>query len=225
MKKPFSFGLLLLFLFFCMGCNASSGNVHTEPGKLYEIRKTSVENAGNIYYPELVSTSIDTNQINASIKEALLAYLKENVADYGQDAVVSLDFSTPSHNGTLLCVLFEGTVVYPSAAHPTNLAFSVCVRIADGASICPTTLFQMDNDFFAAFRERLAVNPAPDQYDAVQWEQIAAYIGAYTNGDIEMLLNANPQGTLAIAEEGVTVLFPVPHAIGDYIKIPVSTDR
>ena len=122
-------------------------------------------------------------------------------------------------SNALLCILFEGVISAKEAAHPTDIAFSVCVSLKEEQIIDPTTLFEMGPEFFNTFREQLPIQNHNDRFDDAQWETVVSYINSYSNDELTQMICANPQETLAIQAEGIVVLFPVPRTIGDYVKI------
>lgn len=209
--------ILVLIIFCLSGCTSILSNADLA----YEI--TTIEDddtyVGEVRFPELVSASTDYGAVNQLIKETVHEQLEQLLAEGATDVSIQLDYSISISTNELLCILYEGMLSGETSAHATNFAFSVIISPAAKASVDPMTIFKPDAQWMLSFREQLLTNQNPERFSDEQWELVAEYIGSHTDEEIEEILARDLSKTIAFREDGVVVLFPTAHALGDYVKI------
>lgn len=190
----------------------------------YEIQTviddTTYKNS-TIKYPNITEEDADFSQVNKLIRDSVLQNISDIIGEDTKDTAITLNYSGVLINENLFGALFEGSVLKTSAAHPTNFAFSVHVSIKNEQVVDPLMLFEITPDFIRIFREQLHTQADADRFDKNQWKSVVAYLDSYSDDEIVEIIRTNTKETLSLQDSGVTVMFPVPHAIGDYIKISV----
>ena len=119
-----------------------------------------------------------------------------------------------------VCFLFEGLLYRESAAHPINVGFSICASLKETKLVSTKSFFTIDKNFVDSFLSQIKEQPADSKFSESEWSQITDYIEHYSNSDMLQILQSE-ECVFALEKDGVVVLFPVPHAIGDYLKISI----
>ena len=227
MKKIITLCLITFLLLNCVGCsknyedNTQTGNSTVYLFDIKPVVSNDINDASQIIYPRFVGNSTNWETVNKLIKQETEKQLKEMLTENYLNAVIKLDYTISFESDYLVCFLFEGMVSIENTAHPTNIAFSVCLSLTEPKILDPLTLVETDEEFFRTMRENVAINQNADRFSNEQWEGVAKYINAYSNEEIEEIIKTDSSKTLAVQPNGVLVLFPVPYALGDYIKIVV----
>lgn len=227
MKNIVTLCLIVFLLLNCVGCSENyedytqAGNGTVYSFDIKSVISNDVNAASQIIYPKLVGNSANLEAVNEMIMQETEMQLKEILAEEYLNAVIKLDYTILFENDYLICFLFEGMFLTENSAHPTNIAFSVCLSLVEAEILDPLTLVETDEEFFRTMRENLGINQNADRFSNEQWEIVAKYIDAYSNDEIEEIIKTDSSKTLAVQPNGVLVLLPVPHALGDYIKILV----
>ena len=229
MRRLIVFVLTFCLLLNCTACNLNLPNTEkqtipneTSAFSIQTIVDKETYPASSIAYPQLHSNSLNFIATNLLIKETLMCILDKVFADSNENSSVVLEYSASFENEKYFCVLFEGAVLNKNAAHPTNLGFPICISLLENRILDPTSLFALDDNFIAAFREELLNNQSTTRFDDEQWKNVETYIGSFSNNEILEIISANPAKTFSLQNNGVIVLFPVPHTLGDYVKIFVK---
>lgn len=209
---------IMVLLIFCLsGCTSILSNADLA----YKITTIEDDNtyAGKVRFPELVSASANYGAVNQLIKETVHEQLAQLLEEGATDVSIQLDYSISLSTNELLCILYEGMLSSETSAHATNFAFSVSISLTEKTSIDPMTIFEPDARWILSFREQLITNQNPERFSDEQWELVAEYIGSHTDEEIMRILARDLSKTFAFREDGVVVLFPAAHALGDYVKI------
>lgn len=178
-----------------------------------------------IEYPQLSNGNNDYSKANQSIRDAIITQIDIITDSKSIKAVFNLTYSITFSKNKLLCILFEGVISAEQAPHPTNFAFSIYMSVETGEQINPITLFELSPELLTEFREQLPnQNIYNTRFDAEQWESIVSYIASFSDDDLIQMICSDSDTTIALQEDGVLILFPVPRAAGDYVKIRVPTD-
>lgn len=196
--------------------NASATDV--TQNKTYTI-ETKVDNDEKraIEYPQLNGQSEEYASINSLLYSEIKIWLKDEMA---HDATIDVRYSVTLCNETYFCVLFEGDVIAPNAAHTTKVVKSVCVSLAGRVIIDPLDIVRIDKVFVERFKNQLNNATDKERFTDEQWESVIAYFYTFSN---EELIKKIVNGEVALIEDGVLVCMEVPHAIGDYIKVSVKS--
>ena len=236
MKKIFPVVLLTLLLCNFFGCSNSlthpaedspmdSSLNNFKEKKDYQIETTTeITRYGNsiVQYPKLIHETFDYTVANNAIK----AHLDEKMAEWFEGSasgVVSDFYYTVMYSGkNLLSILFEGIFQDGGTAHPEAFSFSCHIDLNKQSVIDPTSLFEFHEDFWSLFKQGVASAHDESRFNKADWSEISSYISAYSNKELQEIVCAEPAETLVLAQNGIIVLFPVPHAMGDYLKIFVT---
>lgn len=236
MKNAIGFFLSILILVNLTGCSIAhqeetlEGNnpQHTESGGEETELSTSVVNTTPygtcaIRYPEIAGPNAISEEINLLVRQELNTQLTEICGEDTSETFIKLDHSVTLRDEEYLCILFEGYVDAKFAAHPTNLAVPVCILLKSGVAVDPLTLFELNDAFISAFRDALKSQDSEYRNDP-KWEKIVSYIGGLSDEEIINIIQSNPKQTIVSQPDGMIVIFPVSHTLGDYAKIYVLLD-
>ena len=206
---------------------SSDPEKQTEPSEAsaYSIQTVVDEKtypASSVAYPQLHSSTLDFTAVNMLIKQTLMSKVDTIFADSAENSTVTLSYTVCLQDEEYFCVLFEGLFSNNDVAYPTNLGFPICISLLENRIIDPTAIFSLDENFVAAFRKALLNKQNTERFDDEQWQIVASYIGSFTDEEILDKISADPFNTLALQTDGVIVLFPVIHALGDYVKVLVT---
>ena len=94
-----------------------------------------------VVYPTLKSDTQDHTYLNGFLKnnvEEALYYLQK---DYPRGSEITLDYTVTYNDGTLISVLFEGTVTPPDS-EAVKVAFTACLAPGNGYTLKPESLAQ-----------------------------------------------------------------------------------
>ena len=231
MKRVLLYFFIALLLVGLIGCQTSDKKTKlqetlsqsTEKASLdrltcsYEIKPTEKWNStetAHVVYPQLFA-STDYTTVNSLIEQETDTWINEA---YTSNAHLTLDYFVTFCDDTCLCLLFEGDIMDKTAAHPTNVAFSICVSLTDNKIVDPLDLVAVDEVFISKFNKQLAEQEMPTRFTDEQWKEIVEYFNKMPDST---LLRNIESGVLAITQEGVIVCVSVPHSLGDYIKVEV----
>lgn len=180
--------------------------------------KTVVDNDESrlIEYPQLNGQNEEYTLVNSLLRSEMEDWLKDEVVD---DAIINVRCSVTLCDETYFCVLFEGDVVAPNAAHPISVVKVVCFSLMDGVIIDPFDIVEINEAFVDNFKNQLNNATDTERFTDEQWESVVAYFHSFSN---EELMKKIVNGEVALIEDGTLVCIEVPHAIGDYIKVSVK---
>ena len=217
--------VICLLLAVLVGCQA---RLSKDPAaKLpYEITTATLpylDTGAVMQCPQIQSETLDAEAVNACIAAEMEGQLEQLLGDGAGYAAVSLDHTVTFANADMLCLLFEGQLSQAEAIHPINVAFPVCVSLADVTIVQPSSLIETNSDFWTSFRAQLAAQGGGERFSETEWAEIVAYVNAYSDAELEHMLSTSDAG-VALGEESVIVLLPVPHPVGDYLKVEVPHD-
>ena len=177
--------------------------------------------AEGICYPEISYGTEKDIVVNASIHEEIISRLSELFGEDYSSVIRALDYSITFQSEEYICILFEGIAFNDGAAHPHNFAFSLVVSLSKSTLIDIATLLKIDDEFVLAFRKQLEANANPSRFSDEDWKGVSDYISSFSNMELHRILSSNSGTVFAMLTDGVVVLFPVPYAIGDYVKVNV----
>ncbi len=200
----------------------NTGAAQTSTYEIKTEQDTASYEGSKIAYPFLISNSVNVDKVNELIRQELDSYITALIADCLDGTTFELDYSITFESNEMICIFFEGMRLNKQAAHPTNIAFSVIVSLQEQQIIAHDTLITVDGTFVQALRHTLASGDTSGMFADEHWPAVAEYINGYTDNEIAEKIRTDLRSTTALTENGVLVLFPVPHAIGDYVKITVT---
>lgn len=218
MKKSFVLIFVCIFLLAIAGCTAQEvqdSNATPVP---------TVEHESDILMTENISVDYPEIGVAEDKKQAVSQLVENQVAEwinsqFEADSRIRLTGSVTMKNDTYLWILFEGNAVPPQAAHPSNIAYVVCVCLNDMTVADPLSMVSIDDTFAENFRMQFLSETPSSKYSSEQWSQIVDFVNGHTTNDLISLISGSQ---LALTENGVIVCLNVPHAIGDYVKIIVE---
>ncbi|MBQ9106375.1 MAG: hypothetical protein IJY56_00630 [Clostridia bacterium] len=202
----------------------SSSSVDSANGQgefSYEIKTKSLTyQDGNveIEYPEIVCETEDCSLINSMIRNFADERVKQTLGEEASDVEAKIRYSITYDDNMLISVLFEGDVISKSAAHPSHLDFSALISVKDQKLVPLSEWFEITDEFLTGFRGEVERTDAQDEIDSGRLKEIVSYIEELSDPELrEEIL----QGTISPAENSVVVVFPLPYALGNHIKIVV----
>ena len=218
MKKCFVLIFLCIFLLAIAGCT---------PQEVQDPNATpvpTVEHESDILMTENISVDYPEIGVAEDKKQAVSQLVENQVAEwissqFEADSQIRLTGSVTMKNDTYLWILFEGNAVPPQAAHPSNIAYVVCVCLNDMTVADPLSMVSIDDTFAENFRMQFLSETPSSKYSSEQWSQIVDFVNGHTTNDLISLISGSQ---LALTENGVIVCLNAPHAIGDYVKIIVK---
>lgn len=187
----------------------------------YEIKTKSLTyQDGNveIEYPEIVCETEDCSLINTMIRSFADEKVRQTLGEEASDVEAKIGYSITYDDDMLISVFFEGDVISKSAAHPSYLDFSALISVKDQKLVLLSELFEMTDEFLTEFRGQVKRTDAQDGIDFERLREIVSYIEELSDHELREELS---QGTISLAENSVVVVFPLPYALGDHIKIVV----
>lgn len=209
-----------ILLCVCVLMAGLAGCQSTSPSVPYEFYSVSLQDASEVTCPQIRSETVDWAVINACITEETGRCLTQLLHGDAAEARVSLDYTVTFSDADMLCILYEGYISQAQAVHPTYTAFPVCISIPNATVAEPSSLVETDDDFWTEFRARLGEQNNP-RFSQDQWAEIVDYINAFSDDELQKMLSSAETDYMALCPETVIVLVPVPHTIGDYVKIEV----
>lgn len=147
----------------------------------------------------------------------------ENTTEYRRSLTLDHDITYQSQN--LISIVFRGMYNASGAAHPTNILFSVNLSPKTGQRIYLRNLYCIDQalytDFCGSATQSLLVQMDgqwPESWASFSetfcdWERFRQ--GMYREEDLSWFCTP----------EGITVSYPVPHALGDHQETALSFSR
>lgn len=218
--------MIVFILLICVFCLIGCEDIPSEAGMSYEI--ITIEDietyAGKVCFPQFASAFADYSSMNKLLEKFVYEYLNQLLEEAELNSTIQIDYEITLSSNELLCILFEGELSSEFSAHPTNFSFSICFSPENNVAIDPKTLFEPTTQWLSSFREQLKTNQAPTRFSDEDWEIVSTYINGFPDEEILELLYSDLSKTVVFCENGIIVLFPVPHALGDYIKIFVPND-
>lgn len=230
MKKIISVVFILCIVLLCCGCENANSDVYEQTTQVsesttqdvYEINSTVIyiaSDVADIKCPMLVGESKDYSKANAIIRQELIEQI--NILSDGDltEVAVDLDYAVTRKEADLVCFLFEGTFMRTGAAHGLNVAFAVNLSLSTQQIIDSQSQLPADGVFIERFRESLKDMETPDRFTKDQWDSVVAQIDQYSDREILDAVKNTAKNIIAIYPDSIVVIFPVPHPVGDYVKI------
>lgn len=223
--RAFIYVVIIIIISMMGGCqpnymeDPSATNSVKHDNVSYEIQQISSVSDDNkivTLYPQLISAEKDYSIINSLISSEVNGWIRGNIAE---DATVKLSYSTTYFDDICVCILFEGDVSSPNSAHPTRVAFSVCVSLVEETIMNPLESIMIDDGFVEQFREQVILSSDSDRFTNEQWNEVVAFFDSLSNEELQQLI---VNGETSLVEDGLLVCVSVPHAIGDYIKVSIK---
>lgn len=220
--------LLSLLVVLCIICcniliksdisdNSENGNFSSE-SELYKVKTVSRNNGSiELEYPELIGDNSEYSVANSLI----ISILEEKLENMEHIVFGNVKYMITYQSEELVCILFEGELSGNDAPHSTNVVFPVCISLKENKEISQNQFFSLNNNFLKLFREQLKTNPDEQRFTNEEWSNISSYITAYSNEELQKIISYPESTNFILANDSIIVLFPVPHAIGDYLKIVV----
>ncbi len=176
-----------------------------------------------VTYPVLNSDEQDFEILNDFLKgnlETTLYYLQQ---DHPRGSVIDLHYSVTYNDGTLISVLFEGTVT-PPEGEAVNVAFTDCLAPGNGYTVNPESLFTMDEHFLNTFRDKWLALWDDANLTAEKGQEIRNTINGYSNEELAALLRDGKTADFGFTSNGILVVFRGKPNVGDYrlIEIPLA---
>lgn len=217
MKRKYGIVLILLMCIGFFGCNdpgnsnaldAPTGNnefsyiVLAEP-QVFSANNDQIE----IQYPSFDHETQNCEKLNLLLRSAI----QDHLNTYGDDLSglsLNADYQITFANDEIISIVFRGESDTVGAAHPIQFAFAINIlvtdpRIADNASILNVgdetvqgIVAQARLQNGSAIREYIEGLSADEIKRELQHEDVSFYL---TN-------------------QGVGVIFPIPHSLGDYTE-------
>lgn len=187
----------------------------------YEFYSVSLQNVSEVNCPQIRSETVDCAAINTCIAEETERCLAQLLGEYAAETTIRLNYTITFADADILCLLYEGYISQAQAVHPTYTAFPVCISIPNATVVKPSSLVETDDNFWIEFREQLVEQNNNPRFSEDQWAEIVDYINAFSDDELQKILSSAVTDYMALGPGTVIVLVPVPHAIGDYIKIEV----
>ena len=170
--------------------------------------KSYVSENGNIAIEYPIIKENTENKFN----EYISGYVSEICSDLAGDEPDSFDIDigySVCFVDDVISVLFEGVLNYNASAHPVNVVYSVNYSIVDGKNI--------------PFVEQLDGKTKEDIAKCALGNDIISEL--YSEADIlRYIEEAGKFGSQVCyyrTSDGTYITLPVPHAVGDYVKIKI----
>lgn len=187
----------------------------TPPEKpAYEVVKFHRDEYGMVRYPSLDSEQEDYFRVTLLIEEKIASMLEGVPAE----AAVAFNYTVTLSTEDYFCLIYEGYINDPSAAHPSEMAFTMNFELESRNLFEPLDIIQIDGDFVEKARGVFAQS-SNESYSDEEWRYIQQYFDDMSD---EQLKEALEMSDFAFSDSGVYVCMSVPHAIGDYVKIYIE---
>lgn len=178
-------------------------------------KNSSVE----IAYPDFSENGME--EINKSISDFAKSFADEYYGEDYEDLQLELNYNIECCNENILSVSFSGIGNVKTAAHPNNIFVTRNYDLKTGNLIKFSDIFVINEKLAEKFKTLAQEQLEKDFSDAfhLQYETN----DEITEALLECDLNIN-ESQSSFDGERVTVSFPVPHAVGDYlnVEIPLS---
>ena len=202
---------------FTTGANEKNGY------EIISVSDNSSYGRNSLNYPALISDSLNYDNINLNIKQKVFLQINELAESDFTDTVIELEYTITHSDRDIVCFLFEGVFSREGAANDINFAFSLCIALDEQEIIDICTLFALNSDFVDEFRKELLQAECPERFTTEQWSSVVDYINAFSDEEIMERISSDPEEMVAFYPDAVVILFPVPSAAGDYVKISVNS--
>ena len=123
---------------------------------------------------------------------------------------------------TLVSIVFEGMLNNRSAAHPTQLFFTLNYNPQTNRTVAFSDIYSLDDSLYASFlqavRQKTSVRAGDD------WKTMEeSFLNEYcSQDDFNREMTRKDIFRYYFTETGIGVGFPVPHAVGDYVEVEIS---
>lgn len=214
-----------------MGCYGNHSQ-HTKPSTSGMLEATQEQSAlgyviqehtgkDGIVYPQLIGGDEQYTKVNQLIEATVDSQLASIIGEDYSAHNITLAYQIPLQVNERIGILFEGVVTQAGAAHPSDIAFAIMISIPEAKLIPRDDILKIDIDFLENFKNQLSVNADPSRFSDEQWAEVAQYILSFSDEDLLRKLKETEYSVIVTDQDEVIVIFPVPHVIGDYIKIMV----
>ena len=202
MNKFLSFLLIIVICFSITSCGYN--NIQIETRKF-----VSEDGIVVVEYPIISNKTEQTEAFNSNILDFVSKICEDFLTDETNCSYVKID-SSVFIAGNVISVLFEGEANYSEAAHPINVAYSINYSLNDSKTIAL-------EDFFEG-------KSVDDIADCVLNNEIISEL--YNKTDVMKYINdysdMDSQVCYYKTQEGMFITIPVPHVVGDYVKIKID---
>ena len=209
--------LVLTFVMLLTGC--VSGSVQAV-GEVYQVvRKTYVDRAISISYPELsgMSDAEKQQRLNQLIRSEALAMLADYEASELEKLTVKLDYVVVRQDAKLFSVRFNGSRFLKGTAYPTRFVQGVNLDLQAGRKLRLPEIVQLDEQFVEAIK-----NGRMNAVEGVTWEKLRLdnkrLLKALLQAD-SATSTENPSRAFSyFTQDGIGISIGVIHALGDHVE-------
>lgn len=181
--------------------------------------KSDISSVALMKYPVLYNENHDFSLPNNTIKTILdqkAASLLDNTSEI---TVFSSDYTVTLQSSEYISILYKLYVNIKGTAHPTDAEFGINTDM-EGKPLTLQDILPLDQTFVTQFKA--AWNEQCE-------ETLLNYLDDYTDEALLALLQESNSAASDISfyltEDGVTILFPVPRAVGSYVHIQLKTEE
>lgn len=168
------------------------------------------------HYPQLDGKEIEIDSINRKITEFCEEKIKVLWGD-NTGVTAQIGFTVSYADNEKISVLFTGVSNTASAAHPINLFFTFNMDLKTQELLRLKDLYTVTMQSVQQFR---------DAWKQQTPSEASSYLAQYTDEQLLIMLqNSDSEyGDVfsGFSPNQIFIYFPVPHAIGDYLKIVLS---
>lgn len=222
--------LLVVILILCCGCtsvvNSNQNQVQNE-GDIASLNyniSTIVYDKENakikVEYPQIDGQMPHLQNINDIIKQELKEQLEIIAANNFENLDIQVRFTSTFKSNSLVCFLFEGKIYRDGAAHPINVGFSICISLKETKIVAPKAFIKVESALAKEFLSQLEKQPVDSRFSENEWGQVVEYIKQHSNAEILHIMQSE-ECVFALGDSNLVVLFPLPHAVGDYLKVSI----
>lgn len=196
--KKFLFYFLSLFIFISL-TSCGSNEIRFET-------KSHIRENGDIIieYPTIKNGS--GKEFNEYISGYVSEMCADIVGDEGESFDIDIKYSVYVADDTV-SVLFEGEVNYCFSAHPVNVVYSVNYSIGDDLPLDDILGGKTKDDIVKCALNNEILSELYSETDILE------YIGKASVFGSQVCYYRTP--------DGVYITLPVPHAVGDYVKVKI----
>lgn len=201
MRKILSFVLALFIYISFSSCSYNNIQIETR-------RYVSEDGAIIVEYPIITNETKQSKKFNSCVLDYVSKICEDLLDDETYCDYVEIGFSVFIFDN-MISVLFEGEMNYIHTAHPTNVVYSINYSLKDNKVIILEDFFEGKsmNDIANCVLNNDIISELYNKTEVMK------YINNYSD--------INSQVCYYKTYEGIFITLPVPHVVGDYIKIKV----
>ena len=176
-----------------------------------------------VIYPVLESDTQDFEILNTFLKNNIEEKLYHLQQEYPRGSAIELYFTVNYDDGTLISVLFAGTVT-PPEGDAVDVAFTACLAPGNGYTVNPESLFMMDDYFLNTFRDKWLALWEDANVTFELGQEIQNTINGYSNEELAALLRDGKTADFGFTQNGILVVFRGRPNVADFrlIEIPLT---